>query len=265
MPQDGRTECLVVERGGMEFRRDETNARQWERRFEIPMLVAAAFVIPSMLLEQPGVDQPWYGVGVALNWLVWTAFAVELVVSLAVAPNRWRYLLRHPIDAVIVVLTPPFLTSAVNGVRLLRLTRVARLLRLAPLVRWVFRSGGLRYAAIFAGLVLLASAEAFSVIENTSYFEGLYWAMTTITTVGYGDVLPKTAEAKAMAMVVMLVGIGFFAALAGALANSFIEGRTEEIVEAERAALTADEALLAKVDELAAQLEELRVSMRARL
>ena len=246
-----------------DFRPGELNAGQWERRFEIPMLVAAACVIPSMLLEQPGVEQPWYGIGVGLNWLVWAAFTVELVVLLAVAPNRGRYLLYHPIDVAIVVLTPPFLTSAVNGVRLLRLVRVTRLLRLAPLVRWIFRSGVLRYAAVFAGLVLLASAEAFSVIEKTSYFDGLYWSMTTITTVGYCDVLPTTPEAKVMAMIVMLVGIGFFAALAGALANSFIKGRAEEIAQAEREVLSTDEALLAKVDQLAAQLEDLRASMRA--
>lgn len=229
------------------------------------MLLAAALVIPSMLLEQPGVNQPWYGVGVTLNWLVWVAFLVELVVMLAVTPDRWRYLLHHPIDLAIVVLTPPFLTTAVNGVRLLRLARVTRLLRLAPLVRWMFRSGGLRYAAIFAGLVLLASAEAFSVIEKTSYFDGLFWAMTTITTVGYGDTLPTTPEAKAVAMIVMLVGIGFFAALAGGLADRFIEGRADQIAEAaERTARVADEELLAKVDAMAEQLDDLRAILRAR-
>jgi hypothetical protein len=60
--------------------------------------------------------------------------------------------------------------------------------------------------------VVVAAAEAFSVSENKSYFDGLYWAVTTITTVGYGDELPTSPEAKAMAMIVMIVGIGFFAA-----------------------------------------------------
>lgn len=208
--------------------------------------------------------EPWHSLGVALNWLIWTAFLIELVVMLAVAPRRWSYLRRHPLDLVIVVLTPPFLSGVLNGVRLLRLVRVARLVRLKPLVAWLFRSGGVKYAALFTGLVVLAAAEAFSIEENTSYFTALYWAVTTVTTVGYGDKLPTTTEAEITAMIVMVVGIGFFAALAGALANQFIEGRAEEIVEAEREALTADEHLLARVEGIAQQLEELRVVLRSR-
>jgi voltage-gated potassium channel len=165
---------------------------------------------------------------------------------------------------VIVVLTPPFLTSIFNGVRLLRLVRVARLLRLKPLVAWLFRSGGLKYAALFTALVVLAAAQAFSIEENTSYFIALYWAVTTVTTVGYGDKLPTTTEAEITAMIVMVVGIGFFAALAGALANQFIEGREREIADVEREVLSADEELLARVEGISQQLEELRIALRAR-
>jgi voltage-gated potassium channel len=267
-------------------RRSEESAARWQRRFEIPMLLIAALVIPSVLLDQPSVDDPWHTVGVALNWLIWTAFVVELVVMLAVAPSRWTYLRRNPLDLVIVVLTPPFLTSMLNGVRLLRLVRVSRLLRLKPLVRWMFARGGLKYASVFTGLVVLAAAEAFSVMQNTSYFNGLYWAVTTITTVGYGDELPTTPESKVLAMVVMVVGIGFFAALAGSLAERFIEGRAQQLVddagaqavrpssmssgatEVDRRGREADgpagDELLAKVDALAAQIEELRLALRAR-
>lgn len=229
------------------------------------MLLVALLVIPSMLLDHPGVPEPWHGLGVVLNWFIWFAFLTELIVMLAVTPNRWTYLRRNPLDLIIVVLTPPFLTNVLNGVRLLRLVRVARLLRLEPLIRWLFRSGGLKYAAVFAGLVALASAEAFSVIEKTSYFDGLYWSLTTITTVGYGDELPTTTESKIVAMIVMLVGIGFFAALAGALADLFIRGRTEELVAAEHEELTADAELLAKVDAMAEQLEEVRAALRVRV
>jgi voltage-gated potassium channel len=225
------------------------------------MLVVAGLVIPSLLLDQPGTGEPWHTIGVALNWLIWTAFLIELVVMLAVTPNRWSYLRQHPLDLVIVVLTPPFITSIVNGVRLLRLTRVARLLRLKPLIAWLFRSGGLKYAAMFTGLVVLAAAQAFSIQENTSYFTALYWAVTTVTTVGYGDKLPTTTEAEITAMIVMVVGIGFFAALAGSLADLFIEGRAREIAEAERKVLSADEALLARVDAIAEQLQELSASL----
>jgi hypothetical protein len=117
------------------------------------MLAVALLVIPSILLDQPQVAEPWRSVGVLMNWVIWSAFLLELVVMVAISPNRWSYLRRNPIDLIVVVLTPPFLTSAVNGVRLRRLARVARLVRLAPLVTWMFRSGGLRYATAFASAI----------------------------------------------------------------------------------------------------------------
>ena len=122
---------------------------------------------------------------------------------------------------------------------------------------------GLKNAAAFALLVVLAAAEAFSVTEKVSYFDGFDWAVTTITTVGYGDQLPTSSEAKVLAMIVMVVGIGFFAALAGALADRFIKGRAEELA-AERAQSHADDDLLARVDALAEQVEQLRATVRAR-
>jgi voltage-gated potassium channel len=249
----------------VQLERSEESAERWERRFRGPMLFVAALVIPSLLLDSPSVQEPWRAVGAVLNWVIWLAFAGELGVLLTVSPSRWGYLRRNPVDPFVILLTPPFLTTLLNSVRLVRLLRLARLLRLEPLVTWMFRSGGLRYASAFAGLVVLAGAEAFSVSEKKSYFDGLYWAMTTVTTVGYGDELPTTTESKAVAMVVMLVGIGFFAALAGALADTFIQGRAEQLIETEREAPRAsDDELVAKVDALAAQLEDLRAALRAR-
>lgn len=244
--------------------RTDENAARWSKRFEVPLLVVALMVIPSLALDQPGVDQPWHALGAAMNWIIWIAFTVELFVMLRVSPDWRGYLRRNPTDLIVVLLTPPFLTSIFNSVRLLRLTRLARLFRLEPIVKWMFRSGGLKYATLFAALVVLAAAEVFSNLENTSYFEGFYWAITTVTTVGYGDELPTTDESKALAIMVMIVGIGFFAALAGALADRFIEGRAEELAAAEHEALSADAELIAKVDALSAQVQDLRAALGTR-
>jgi voltage-gated potassium channel Kch len=87
-----------------------------------------------------------------------------------------------------------------------------------------------------------------------------------MTTVGYGDQLPTTDEAKVMAMFVMVVGIGFFAALAGALADHFIEGRANEVDRVDQLALEADpdQSLLARIDAISRQLDELREAVGER-
>jgi hypothetical protein len=79
--------------------------------------------------------------------------------------------------------------------------------------------------------------------------------------VGYGDVLPTTTEATVLAMVLMLVGIGYFAVITGALAERFIERGREEHVEAVEAEAPDD--LGAHVDRLALRARELVTELEA--
>ena len=67
----------------------------------------------------------------------------------------------------------------------------------------------MRYAALLAVLTAFAGAQAFAVVENVPGSEALYWALSTMTTVGYGDVTADAAAGRAIAIAVMLVGIGF--------------------------------------------------------
>lgn len=55
------------------------------------MLVAALLVIPVIAVEQSDVGEPWRTVAGVLNWIIWVAFAVELVVMLAVVRDRWAW------------------------------------------------------------------------------------------------------------------------------------------------------------------------------
>jgi voltage-gated potassium channel len=174
--------------------------------------------------------------------------------------------LRHnPVSVAIVVLTPPFLPALLQSLRALRLSRVvrvARLLRLAPLFRLAFTLRGLRYATLFTLLVVLTGAAAFENAEpGKEYFDGVYWAVSTMTTVGYGDELPTTHEAKVLAMVRMLVGIGYFAVITGAIAERFIESGEEGRVDPVEA--NAGDDLAAQVDRLALRARELAVELDA--
>jgi voltage-gated potassium channel len=157
-----------------------------------------------------------------------------------VVPDKWRWVREHPIEIIVVVLTPPFLFAALAPIRALRLLR---LLRLAPLVRRLFTREGLRYTALLAFLTALAGAAAFHQAEtNKPFWDGLYWAITTMTTVGYGDLAPETTAGRIVAALVMLVGIGFVALLTGSIAEAFIRPRATKAAEeaaAERAELEA--------------------------
>lgn len=220
------------------------------KRFEWPLLIAAVLTIPVTILQLLPAGDPWLSIANGMNWAIWLAFLAELVVMLAVVPSKGRWLREHLLEVAIVVLTPPFLTNAVESVRVLRLLRLARFLRLAPLVRALFSPGGLRYAALLTGLTVVTGGAAFASVENISVGDGVYWAFTTMTTVGYGDITPTTPEGKVIAITVMLVGIGFAALVVGAFADRFINLPVRELE-------LTEEDLLAEVREVSAQLQRI--------
>ena len=245
-------------------------AERLERRLERPMLVVAALVIPTLILEGADVGETLKAVAAVLNWAIWLAFLGELVAMLAIVNSRRRYLAHNPLNVAIVVLTPPFLPALYQSLRLLRLLRVARLLRLAPIFKLAFSLRGLQYATVFTLLVVLTGAAAFESAEpGKDYFDGIYWAVSTMTTVGYGDELPTTVESKLIAMALMLVGIGYFAVITGSLAERFIARGHEEQTEAIEAEAPDD--LGGQVDRLTLQarglveeLEALRLAVANR-
>jgi voltage-gated potassium channel len=209
---------------------DERSLR-WERRFNAPILVAALLTIPLVVLQSSNVGAPWNTVLDVFDWLTWSVFAVEVIVMLAVVPDRWRWLGTHPIDVAVVVLTPPFLSVALKSLRILRILRVLPLARLAPTMRTMFSLDGIRYATALALVTLIGGAEAFASAEKVSIGNSVYWAITTMTTVGYGDIVPKTSIGKVVACVMMLVGLAFIALLTGAIAQRFLAAEEAQVKE----------------------------------
>jgi voltage-gated potassium channel len=225
-----------------------------ERRLEWPLLAAALLTIPAIVIEQSGVGEPWDTTATVLNWTIWTAFVIEIGLMLSVVDDRWRWLRDHPLDVAIVVFTPPFLPASLQAARVFRLLRLVRLLKLAVLMRRLLSTEGVRDAAVFALITVLGGGAAFAAVEHghqdepVSAWDGVWWAITTVTTVGYGDFTPKTDGGRAIAIVVMIVGIGFVAVITAAAAERFMRSRE---AEAERAQL------LERLDEVLRRLDGL--------
>lgn len=126
--------------------------------------------------------------------------------------------------------------------RLLRLVRLLRVLRAFKstkiLLDFVFKKksqGAFATAAIVAVLMLIFSSIAILQVENDpnsnikTAEDALWWAYTTITTVGYGDKFPVTTEGRIIAMVLMTVGVGLFGTFTGFVASWFVEDKNEEV------------------------------------
>jgi voltage-gated potassium channel len=237
-----------------------------EKRLEIPMLVMALLVIPSLWIESSDLSDPWPALGLALDWLIWTAFAIEMVVMLTVVERRGEWLRRHPVDVAIVVFTVPLWGGLLPALRLLRLLRLGRLVthyRKERIGRIVFTTEGLKYAAIIAGLALFGSGAAYGRVEGIGTWDGIWWAMTTATTVGYGDITPTTDAGRVVGMVLMVVSIGFVSILTGVLAERFLANRDTRPADTPEAPAPDDrEHLLADIAEMQRRLARIESALR---
>src|SRR5215212_4509056 len=135
-----------------------------ERATDLPMLLLALALVPllvaPMIVSVPDSLEPALA---TLEWLIWAAFAMELVVKTYLAPARWRYLRDHWFDVVVVavpLLRPLRVVRSVRALRLLRLMRVASLgAKTVSTTRAILAQHGLQYVlAVTIGLVVLTAA-----------------------------------------------------------------------------------------------------------
>lgn len=196
---------------------------QVERATELPMLILAVIFLIAVGVPEVVDDLPeqWLVALDAVSWMVWAAFAFELVVKTYLAPDRRRYLISHWMDVITVLV--PFL----RPLRLLRLVVVG--IRFWTEARTVLRrrafgvigTASLLSVGVAAALVYLAERGGDGSIQTLP--DALWWASATITTVGYGDVYPKTPAGRGIAVLLMLIGISLFGLLTARVAAFFVE------------------------------------------
>ena len=225
------------------------------------MLVAALLVVPVILVEDRAASTAWLAAASVANWVIWALFLAEFVVVIWLADDRPRYALHSWLDLVIIVVSFPLWPTALAATRLLRLTRLARVLRLLRLARVaavvsrggaaarsVLRSRGLVYLVVITLLIALGVGGVFALLEGTPVGDGMWWAIVTLTTVGYGDVTPVTPAGRVAAALLMLLGIGFIAVVTATVAARFVGDEEKDLAVELRAIcdrLEAMERLLA--------------------
>lgn len=226
-----------------------------EQITELPMILLSlvyVLVLVAGYLAEPGSDLREDAL--LVEGLIVAVFAAELAVKVAVARRRLAYLREHWLLVAIVVL--PFL----RPLRVLALLRVVPfLLRgLAGVRRVMDRYQGAN-VLVLGGVTILAGTGLILIFERGAggpiqdFGDALWWALATVTTVGYGDTYPVTPAGRAVAFFVMAVGIAVFGILTAGIAAYFVESSAGE----ERASDDRLDRILEKLDALEERVDEL--------
>lgn len=193
----------------------------------------------------------------AVIGVTWVAFVADYVVMLFLARDRARWFIRNLHELVILAL--PVL-------------RPLRLLRLVTLLRVLHRTAGnaLRgriVTFVLGAAVLLTYCGALAVLDGeenapgsniVTFWDALWWALTTITTVGYGDHYPITATGRVVAAALMVSGIAVLGVVTASVASWLVE---HVATEAAAAVETQEEPLREEIRALSAQIESLSATL----
>jgi voltage-gated potassium channel len=195
---------------------------RYDQRAPLPLVLSA--LLPLVVAPQPG--NP---VSVVIGIASWVVFVVDFVVHERLLKGYLGTRLGK-FDLAIVVLTAPWflLPGATSGgglIVVLRLARLARLIVASKRARQLFdRIGRVAVVAISvmtAGAVVAYYAEHPVNPEFATFGDSLWWAIVTLTTVGYGDIVPETTTGRVAAVMIMLTGVAVLGLLAGTLASFF--------------------------------------------
>jgi voltage-gated potassium channel len=206
-----------------------------ERVTKYPLaLLGIAWLVVAIVVLTKDLNGSASTLLVGTLFVLWAIVLVEYAVRLVITPDRIGYLKRRWVEPATVVV-PPLQGWHLVGMEKMSLLvyegelRVETILRHHSLFRVLIAAAGTLFLGAWLVLLFEEKAKGSNI---HSYPDALWWAIVTVTTVGYGDRFPVTAGGRAVAVVLMLVGIGLIGVLTATVASVFVKEHTDANKEA---------------------------------
>lgn len=208
----------------------EENRRSLTRLLEVSVLAGALATIPLTVALEEHPEAAWIQVA---DWVVWGIFVLEFAVGLASCSDRLEYIRRNPLNLAVIAFSFPSLPALLGLVRVVRAVRFLRLFRLIGVaarsmvaLRTVLARRGVVYVASGAFVLVLAGGAGLALLEPQTVrgemLNGIFWALYTVTTVGYSDVTPATMWGRLIGVILMVTSVGLISTLAASITASFL-------------------------------------------
>ena len=256
------------------------------KRFDVILLLAIIISVTAVMLDSDKEIHKQYG-GLLLiaEWFFTLLFTFEYILRLYCSTDKKKYILSFMGIIDLLSIIPTYLIIfyapivALIDIRVLRLIRIFRIFKLSPYLR----SGHTMQIALRSSrpkiIVFILSVSLVVIILGTLMYivegqqngfdnipKSIYWAVVTLTTVGYGDVVPITTLGKTVAVFIMLLGYAIIAVPTGIVSSEMSKNRTdkeqlenqEEILEKEEEIIAKDNEILKKLEALEKKIDKLK-------
>lgn len=213
----------------------------WGKTFDIILLIFIIFSIFLVMLESvKGIDSRFHQFLIISEWIITIFFTIEYILRLISHKKPWQYIFSFYGIIDLISILPMYLSIFITGSKFLSIIRVLRLLRafrILELAQFSDQANELKeaiYASktkilvfIYFVLVVCVMLGAFMyMIEPhdkafTSIPRSIYWCIVTLTTVGYGDVVPTSVLGQIVASIIMILGYGVIAVPTGIITSEY--------------------------------------------
>lgn len=232
-------------------------------RYESGMTCCAVLyvlLIVSELLSLVSTVSPFYRIADGLFWFL---FVFDYFAQLYYSKDRIDYLKTHVLELIAII---PF-DSVFSFLRLGRLARLFRLVKVARLfalssrfwdtIKKLLNTNSLSKVLLLNISAVFVASLLLSLIENKSFFDALWWSIVTMTTVGYGDIVPQDTISKIIAILLMLVGICTFGMVTSTITRFFTENERETKLDMLISKMEQQNELLKRIEKKIESLEKL--------
>lgn len=167
-----------------------------------------------------------------INHFIWLIFAADFFVRIHLTEDKKHFITKHLAEFIAIVPVYPFIllaqllgnlhmTNAASGILeiIFIIKFFSYLIRAFVTQRRFIRTNPLHYAAAVTMTALVVAAMLFSGFENRNYSDSIWWAFSTASTTGFGDIVPVTPEGRLVGMFLMVVGLACISMLTGVIAG----------------------------------------------
>ena len=207
---------------------------KYDKVSQLPLMMLALLMVPFLIVpELFDLTAEQLDFVDAVDWFIYACFAIDFVIKLYLAPSIREHLRRNWLDVIILALPLLRPLRLVQSVRWLRVLRAMRLMVFAvegaKRLRTILNRRGFSAVMVVTLIVIMICAGLVYVFERSEggtiqgFGDALWWALATVTTVGYGDAVPSTAEGRGIATFLMFAGIAFYSILTANVAAFFVE------------------------------------------